>query len=207
MTDGSSKTLATTDDIGAWVTSVAISSDGRLVAAGSRNSMVYIWDTRIGELLETLRGHRDGVWSVAFTPDGRGLVSGSEDKTLKYWDVSRLTNGPGGQPNSPGASGGDTFDGKKDVGTHEGNSPCTMDFIGHKEEVYSVSVSHDGQWVASGSGDRTVQLWDAKSGIVRLMLQGHKQPITSTDFSPAGSLFATGSGDRRVRIWKYTTVS
>ena len=62
--------------------------------------MVRIWDIRTGEMVETLRGHRDSVFSVAFTPDARGLVSGSLDKTLKYWDVSRFVNGPGGRKNS-----------------------------------------------------------------------------------------------------------
>ena len=75
------------------------------------------------------------MFSVAFTPDGRRLMSGSKDKTLKYWDVSRLANGPGGRPNSRGASKRDTLDGEEDVGTREGNSACTMDFIGHKVRV------------------------------------------------------------------------
>ena len=97
--------------------------------------MVRIWDARTGELLERLRGHRDSVYSVAFTPDARGLVSGSLDKTLKYWDVSRLANGPGGRPNSPGVSKRDSLNGKKDVGTREGNSACTMNFTGHKVGV------------------------------------------------------------------------
>ena len=159
-----------------------------------------IWDARTGELLERLRGHRDSVYSVAFTPDARGLVSGSLDKTLKYWDVSRLANGPGGRPNSPGASKRDSLNGKKDVGTREGNSACTMNFTGHKvcvelaewgmsncrvqDYVLSVAVSHDGQWVVSGSKDRGVQFWDAKSAIVQLMLQGHKN---SGPLSPSRS--------------------
>ena len=96
--------------------------------------MVRIWDARTGELLETLRGHGNKVRSVAFTPDGRGLVSGSWDKTVKYWDVSRLENGPSGRPNSPEASKHDSLS-EKDVGTREGNSPCTMNFIGHKVRV------------------------------------------------------------------------
>jgi len=97
--------------------------------------VVDIWDARTGELLETLQGHGVRVESVTFTPDRRGLVSGSLDKTLKYWDVSRLANGPGGRPNSPGASMRDTLNGKKGVGIREGNSPCMMDFIGHKVRV------------------------------------------------------------------------
>jgi len=96
--------------------------------------VVRIWDARSCELLETLRGHRGGVSSVAFTPDGHGLVSGSFDNTLKYWDVSRLSDGPGGRPNSAeGSKRYYTWDGME-VDTREGNSACTMDFIGH--EVY-----------------------------------------------------------------------
>ena len=97
--------------------------------------MVDIWDARTGELLETLRGHKNWVYSVAFTPDGRGLVSGSRDKTLKYWDVSRLANEPGVRPNSQWASKRDALNGKKGVGTRESNIPCTMNFIGHKVRV------------------------------------------------------------------------
>jgi len=97
--------------------------------------VVDIWDARTGGLLGTLRGHRDRVQSVTFTPDGRGLVSGSLDKTMKYWDVSSLAGGPGGLPNSQWASERGTLDGSQGVGTRESNSPCTMDFIGHKVRV------------------------------------------------------------------------
>jgi len=207
MTDGTSKTLAITDlpdNVDAGVTSVAISSDGRLVAAGSLDTVVRIWDTRTGELLERLRGHKDSVYSVAFTPDARGLVSGSLDKTLKYWDVSRLAGGPGGRPNSPNASKRESMNGERKIG---GNSACTMNFAGHKDYVLSVAVSHDGQWVVSGSKDRGVQFWDAKTAIVQLMLQGHKNSVISIDLSPAGSVLATGSGDWQARIWNYSTDS
>ena len=75
------------------------------------------------------------MFSVAFTPDGHGLVSSSEDGTLKYWDVFHLANGHGGGPNSREASKRDTLNGEEDVGTREGSSACTMDFIGHKVRV------------------------------------------------------------------------
>ncbi|KAJ7443875.1 WD40-repeat-containing domain protein, partial [Mycena latifolia] len=70
----------------AGVTSVAISPDGRHVAAGSLDTLVRLWDASTGALVERLRGHRDSVYSVVFTPDGRGIVSGSLDRTLKMWD-------------------------------------------------------------------------------------------------------------------------
>lgn len=152
------------DSVDAGVTSVCISPDGALVAAGSLDTVVRIWDVQTGKLVERLKGHRDSVYSVAFTPDGRGLVSGSLDKTLKYWDV---------QPIYARRSGGALKNGAEPKATDK-TSQCLMNFTGHKDYVLSVAVSHDGQWVVSGSKDRGVQFWDAKSATVQCMLQGHK---------------------------------
>ena len=86
-------TINEAENIDAGVTSVCISPNGRLVAAGSLDTVVRIWDVQTGLLVDRLKGHRDSVYSVAFTPDGIGLVSGSLDKTLKYWDLRPLLNG------------------------------------------------------------------------------------------------------------------
>ena len=169
------------DNIDAGVTSVCISPDGTLVAAGSLDTVVRIWDVATGKLIERLRGHRDSVYSVAFTPDGRGLVSGSLDKTLKYWDVrpilrAREGGAAGAGKNGPGAGG------KGDSGGEKG-SQCMMNFTGHKDYVLSVAVSHDGKWVVSGSKDRGVQFWDAQTAYAQCMLQGHKN---SGEYSSGG---------------------
>lgn len=74
----------------AGVTSVAVSPDGAVLAAGSLDTLVRLWDMRTGQLLDKLRGHKDSVYSVAFAPDGTFLVSGSLDKTLKMWDLTSL---------------------------------------------------------------------------------------------------------------------
>ena len=146
----------------AGVTSVAISPDGRLVAAGSLDTVVRLWDVQTRTLLERLKGHRDSVYSVAFTPDGRGLVSGSLDKTLKYWELN--TNALRAL-----AEGAPPLGSKE----KEKYAKCLFDFVGHKDYVLSVAISHNGQWVVSGSKDRGVQFWD-KNGTAQLMLQGHK---------------------------------
>ena len=142
------------------VISVAISPNGQWVAAGCLDTAVRIWDMATAQLVEQLQGHRDGVYSIAFTPDGQGLVSGSLDNTMKYWDISGLNTSVGGS-------------GMKGVGEEE-LCTSTMDFIGHKNYVLSVAVSRDGQWVVSGSKDRTVQFRDARSGVVQCMLRGHR---------------------------------
>ncbi|KAJ7173736.1 chromatin associated protein [Mycena filopes] len=168
----------------AGVTSVAISPDGALVAAGCVDAVVRIWSVATGVLVEQLRGHSDSVYSVVFTRDGHGIVSGSLDNTLKYWDLR------GGKARKEGGK----------------PSQCTTDFVGHKDYVLSVAVSHDAQWVVSGSKDRGVQFWDS-TGAVQCMLQGHKNSVISISLNPVGNLLASGSGDNLARIWSYNNVA
>ncbi|KAG5637357.1 hypothetical protein H0H81_004869 [Sphagnurus paluster] len=174
MDDGTSKVLTIDDpdplNNDAGITSVAFSPNAQFVATGSLDSVVRIWDVATGQLVERLRGHRDGVNSVKFTPDGKGLVSGSLDKTVKYWDVSALMAGGVGAGLVEGHKGSAPASGA----TEEGSSQSTIDFTGHKGHVPSVAVSHDGQWVVSGSEDRNVQFWDSRSAMVQCVLQGHK---------------------------------
>jgi WD40 repeat protein len=75
------------------ITSVSLSPSGGLIATGSLDNTVRIWDTTTCTLIETLHGHTASVYSVAFMKDGNGLVSGSLDKTMRYWDVSQLVGG------------------------------------------------------------------------------------------------------------------
>ena len=59
---------------------------GRLLAGGSWDGTIRLWEARSGRLLGTLRGHTSGVWGVALSADGRLLVSGSEDGTVRLWE-------------------------------------------------------------------------------------------------------------------------
>src|SRR5262245_61531016 len=57
------------------INSVAYSPDGRLIASGSSDKTVKLWDAASGALLRTLQGHTKGVLSVAFLPDSRHVLS------------------------------------------------------------------------------------------------------------------------------------
>lgn len=206
------------EGIDTGVTSVSISADGRLVAAGSLDCIVRIWDVATGFLVERLQGHDDSVYSVSFTPDGKGLISGSLDKTLKYWDITPLLRTgarkeplPLAAPSSPASAARaglkviraglpdqpNLFDGGERGGA------CTLNFEGHSDYVLSVAVSHDGQWIVSGSKDRGVHFWESRSAQQQLRLQGHKNSVISIDLSPVGGVLATGSGDWQARLCAY----
>jgi WD40 repeat protein len=73
-----------------WVNSVAFSPDGRLLASGSYDKTIKLWDVASGREVRTLSGHTSRVLEVAFSPDGRLLASGSGDETIKLWDISGL---------------------------------------------------------------------------------------------------------------------
>src|SRR5262249_51825649 len=69
------------------VFSVAVSADGSLVASGSEDKTVKVWDVKAGKEKYTLKGHRESVTCVAFSPDGKWLASGSDDLMVRLWDM------------------------------------------------------------------------------------------------------------------------
>ncbi|MBO5838121.1 MAG: PD40 domain-containing protein, partial [Bacteroidales bacterium] len=71
----------------------------------------------------------------------------------------------------------------------------------HSNLVYSVSWSPDGKYLASGSGDKTLIIWDAKSGEKLKTLKGHSSFVESVCWSPDGKYLASGSWDNTVKIW------
>ncbi len=70
------------------VYSVAISPDGQVLASGSQDRTVKLWNLRTGKLLRTLTGHALTIHSVAISPDGEFLASGSADKTVRVWNLN-----------------------------------------------------------------------------------------------------------------------
>ncbi len=68
------------------INSIAFSPDGHLLASGSDDKNIKLWDPQTGKPLQTLTGHTDTIRSVAFSPDGHLLASGCYDNTIRLWD-------------------------------------------------------------------------------------------------------------------------
>ncbi|KIJ51659.1 hypothetical protein M422DRAFT_243977 [Sphaerobolus stellatus SS14] len=74
--------------------------------------------------------------------------------------------------------------------------------------VHSVAFSPDGQYIVSGSSDKTIQIWDSSTGkLVGEPLRGHSDSVTCVAYSPDGESIVSGSYDKTIRIWNVTRQS
>jgi WD40 repeat protein len=201
------------------VWSVAFSPDGKMLASGSEDNTIILWDIATGQPIALLDGHTGRVWSVAFSPDGKILTSGSEDTTIILWDVathqqlSQLTDhrsaiysvafSPNGKILASGSKDGSIL--LWDVKT----STLINRFFprdGYLDSVNSVAFSPDGRVLASGCQDTTIILWNVEGGQpIGAPLAGHEGGVESVIFSPDGHLLASASEDKNVILWDVTT--
>jgi WD40 repeat protein len=203
-------TTVFTDTFGS-VNSIAFSPNGELVAAGTADGEVHVWQVSSGKPFLTCDAHSNWVYSIAFSPDGSNLACGSDNQTIHVWDVNSrqaltFLQGPGYRTMTVAFSpdGNLLASGSDDHAVilwdiHSGQALKTLQ--GHAGPVRSVAFSPDGSILASGSEDWTVNLWDIHSGKVLKTLKGHVNQVRSVALSPDGNILASGSTDQTICLW------
>jgi WD40 repeat protein len=131
-----------------FLSSLAWSSDGIYLAAGSASvesaAKIVIWDIRTRTIVQTLEGQPHSIAGLAWSPDGTKLASAGGHTSADY----------GTYFFRPGI-----YDGSLILWDIAAGTPITA-LYGHTAEVQSVAFSPDGQYLASGSADGTVLVWD-----------------------------------------------
>lgn len=163
-----------------WVNAVTFSPDGQTAVSAGDDNMAVIWDVASGAPLNTLRDHVSWVNDVAFTPDGQTIF------TVSCGEIN--------EKSATCARGGLYI---WDAATGD----LIRMLAGHQSDVTSVAVIGDGDYVLTGSDDRTMILWDIVNSEPVRTFFGNADYVDSVAVSGDGQLGISAAGFE-INLWE-----
>lgn len=201
----------------AAITSMDISGDNKYIAIGSKDFTFSVFELATGKLRFISRDHTNAVSQLFFDPSAAFLISASNDGTAR---VYRVVDFEQAKPNSLVLRYSAKINGAQ-LSPSKGKFLLACDdskvveinvkgavssaFLGHSARVGCLDVSHDNRFIASGSDDKTIRIWDYKSKQVRYVLEGHGWNITSVHFSKDDRFLISSCNNGEVKIWDLQT--
>ncbi len=176
------KCLHTLTDHSDVVKSVAISPNQNIIASGSLDQTIKLWNLSTGELIHTFTGHRSAVIDVAFSPDGKTLASASNheffDGSIKLWDVAN-----------------------KQFKQSLGNTLVALrtSCLAFSPDEQTIANGHIGTTLMGG----TIDIWNLRRSRIEKTLWGHVWEVNCLAFSKDGRILVSGSLDGAVKIWNW----
>jgi WD40 repeat protein len=211
--------------------SLAFSSDGNLLAAGSRDGFIRVWNSAdlVGldfsaHPIMTAEAHKKGVNSLGFSPSDGLLATGGNDAVARLWDIDTGENIEmmiGGTFTVPAIAFAP--DGRVlavvnggMVRLREIGSESIVGSFLSETPLYSIAFSPDGDILAVGDIDNQIRLWDPDEAF-RTGVEGYPDPVILSghngadgtfsaliwdlEFNPKGELLASAGGDGTIRLW------
>ena len=201
------------------VRTVAFSFDNRMLAGGSDDGIIQVWDAGTGDRIYEFKEHTDSVQAVHFSRNRTELLSASLDGNVFLWSLV----GEGGRLHSPIQHNTSVYTAKF---SPDGNTFATgsadklirlwdtnttkrnLTFTGHKDSVSDIDFSPDGTTLASASPDGRILLWDTIGTRTRIEISEHTGGIKALAYTQDNRIRACGTGlDGKLRLWDAGTSS
>jgi len=178
------------------VNSLDYSPEGKYIASGSSDGTIKIWESSSGREIETFKGYSG--YSINYSIDGKHIAGSSDhaheySNSIKIWKVtkSKIFKTVISWIFSSQQYKLDRWEWLREF--------ITLD--GHHAEVNYISYSIDGKYLASGSSDKTIKIWDLSNGKALYTLEGSSDKITSICYNPDGKSLVAGCADSTLRIF------
>ncbi|KAJ1506419.1 General transcription repressor [Coelomomyces lativittatus] len=202
-----------------YVFSLAFSPDSKILASGSEDGKIRLWDFHQFKKIQIFEVHEESIKSLDFSPDGKYLVSGSNNETARIWSVhdglcvhilkhEKMNSHALPEKDKYEVKNNDKDEVKseyknedEDEDEDEGEGEDEESFIDPPLHVNSVAFSPESKYVATGSSD-SVQIYSVLTGFLLDKLEGHDDIVFSVAFRPDGKQVASASLDTYIRLWE-----